>query len=65
MNYRRSPLLNAEREAHIAECRARRAPVARDATETVAEWMRRTGQQPERLPMHAVSPVNALRGKYA
>ena len=64
MNYRRSPLLTAERAAHIAECRARRAPAERTETETVSEWIQRGGQV-ERLPMNAVSQANQLRGTYA
>jgi hypothetical protein len=63
MNYRTNAL-ERQRAAHIAECKARRAPPCHLRAESLAEYVQRGGRI-ERLPQNAVSKVNELKGRYA
>lgn len=57
--------LRQERSAHMAECTSRR-PMhdANHATESVSEWIQRTGQQVQQLKPWDVSEHNRLKGRY-
>lgn len=57
--------LRVERGAHLAEAYSRRPLNRAQEAETVSEWIRRTGQQPERLNPWDVSTHNRLKGRYA
>lgn len=63
MNFRTNTL-ERQRAAHIAECKARRAPPCTLPAESLAEYVKRGGRI-EVLPRHAVSKVNELKGRYA